>query len=79
MDVTKEIADAWGALFDLPLTYRKQTGEAGLYTIGEKLVFATAFEGTEGRPYVLVARRQPAHADLQPLGLEIEDPYDLFP
>lgn len=91
-DVTKGIADTWAELMPIALEYEKRidaerarqegtppTPPLGHYSLGEKLVFATAMKGTEGRPYILVTRRQPAHDALIGMGLEIEDPYALYP
>ncbi len=77
--VTKEIADRWGELLDYELTYTTAAGEAKLFGSHETLVMATAIEGLEGRPFVLVSKRQPAHATLKPRGLQLEDPEDATP
>jgi hypothetical protein len=74
--VTKEIADRWGKILPLSYTYQTAVGETKKYTFHEKLVFATALEGIEGRPFVLVDRRQEAH---QSLNLTVEDPSDEAP
>lgn len=79
VDVTKAIADTWGALIGMTLTYTKDDHTEGDYPSGEKLVMATAIKGTEGRPYILVAARQPAHTALEPLGLALEDPHEMYP
>lgn len=83
VDVTKVIADTWAELMPMTLEYEKQgtplPGARGSYSLGERLVFATAIKGTEGRPYYLVTRRQPAHDALIGIGLEIEDPYAMYP
>jgi hypothetical protein len=74
--VTKEIADRWGKILPHPYTYLNAAGETKKYTFHEKLVLATALEGIEGRPFVLVDRRQNAH---QELNLAVEDPYEVTP
>lgn len=79
--VTKSIADLWGKLLVLttPLTYVSGAGKAEEYHFHEKLVFATAIEGMSGRPFILVERRQKAHDTLAPLGIVVEDPYQVRP
>jgi predicted nucleic acid-binding protein len=69
--VTKEIADRWGKILPQPLTYNDDAGVTHKYTFHEKLILATALEGIEGRPFVLVDRRQEAHRELN---LDLEDP-----
>jgi predicted nucleic acid-binding protein len=69
--VTKEIADRWGKILPQPFTYKDGAGVTHKYTFHEKLVLATALEGIEGRPFVLVDRRQEAHRELN---LDLEDP-----
>ncbi|MDP6344272.1 MAG: hypothetical protein QF578_06580 [Alphaproteobacteria bacterium] len=75
--VTQEIADRWGQLLDFDLSRETADGETKLYRFQEKLVLATAIEGLDGRPFVLVDKRQSAHDKLAPLGLDLEDPYEL--
>jgi hypothetical protein len=72
--VTKEIADRWGKLLPQPLSYNDDAGAMHKYTFHEKLVLATALEGIEGRPFVLVDRRQEAHRELN---LDVEDPSEV--
>ena len=79
VDVTKAIADTWGALVCMTLTYTKDDNTQGQYPSGERLVMATAIKGTDGRPYILVARREPAYTALEPLGLALEDPHEMYP
>jgi hypothetical protein len=79
VSVTKEIADRWGTLLDLELNYKSRLGTIGSYRFHEKLVLATAIEGLNGRPFVLVERNQAAHDALRPFGLKVEDPYQLYP
>lgn len=77
--VTQEIADRWGELLEYELSYTNAAGESKLFDSHEKLVMATAIEGIDGRPFVLVSRRHPAHGALKPLGLQLEDPEDATP
>jgi hypothetical protein len=56
------------------LTYNHDVGVTHKYTFHEKLVLATAFEGIEGRPFVLVNRSQEAHRELN---LDLEDPSEV--
>jgi hypothetical protein len=77
--ITKAIADLWGRLLEYDLQYTTRDGRLASYTELERFVMATAIEGTDGLPYVLVATRQPAHSALEPLGLRIEDPTELYP
>lgn len=77
--ITKGIADTWGDLMDLSLSYVNSKGVEGQFNTGERLVMATAIRGTAGRPYILVTRRHPAHTALEALGLTIEDPYAQYP
>jgi hypothetical protein len=75
--MTKEIADRWGELLELKLTYENKTGEVAEYKFPEKLVFATAMVGIDGVPFSLVEKSQQAHGALAALGLLVEDPYQL--
>jgi hypothetical protein len=77
--ITKNIADLWGKLLvlDTDLTYVNSAGKTELYNFHEKLVFATAIEGISGRPFILVERHQKAHDTLAPLGLVLEDPFQV--
>ena len=77
--VTKGIADTWGLLLGMSLTYTNSQNAEGQFSSGERLVMATAIKGTAGRPYVLVARNQAAYTTLQAVGLVLEDPYSMFP
>lgn len=77
--VTKGIADTWGLLLGMSLTYTNSQTVEGQFSSGERLVMATAIKGTAGRPYVLVARNQAAYTALQTVGLVLEDPYSMFP
>lgn len=77
--ITKGIADTWGDLMDMPLSYVNSQNVEGQFSTGERLVMATAIRGTAGRPYILVTRRQPAHTALEALGLTVEDPYAQYP
>lgn len=79
VDITKGIADTWATLVPIRLTYTTAAGRQGDYANSEKLVFATAIAGTEGRPFVLVTSRQPAHAELEKLGLTVEYVSDPHP
>lgn len=74
--VTKEIADRWGQLLAFDLKHSRPDGTLEDYDYRERLVMATAIEGVEGLPFVLVDKRQAAHAALAPLGLQLEDPYE---
>jgi hypothetical protein len=76
--ITKRIADKWDDLVDLQLNYLNRKGAAVPYSSREKLVLATAIEGLDGRPFILVERHQPAHDTLRPYGLELEDPYQVY-
>lgn len=78
VDVTKPIADTWGALAGMTLTYTTDDQTEGQYSSGEKLVMATAIKGTDGRPYILVTKREPAHIVLAALGLALEDPHEMY-
>lgn len=73
--VTKGIADRWGLLLNFPLTYVNAGKQEVEYDYREKLVIASAIEGLDGIPFMLVERSQPAHAALEPQGLKIHDPY----
>jgi hypothetical protein len=74
VDVTKAIADTWADLMAMTLEYERPANQGtGRYSLGERLVFATAIRGVEGRPFLLVARRQPAHAVLAAMGLQLEE------
>jgi hypothetical protein len=75
--ITKDIADEWGKILPLDLTHRQSSGVEKAYTFHEKLVFATAIAGIDGRAFTLVERRQKAHNDLAVMGLVIEDPYQV--
>ena len=79
VDVTKGIADLWSRLNSMRLQLHKRDGTASDYSAGEKMVLATAIVGTDGFPYKLVARKHDGLIPLQALGLEIEDPADLYP
>jgi hypothetical protein len=78
VSVTKTIADCWSKLLTHRLRFRKRDGSLVPYSSGEIMVLATAIVGTDGFPYTLVARRQQALTALHALGLEIEDPADLY-
>ena len=43
-----------GKILPLSYTYRNAANEVKRYTFHEKLVLATALEGLEGRPLVLI-------------------------
>lgn len=73
--VTKPIADLWFHLEEQDLRYVRKDGRTRSYSLEEKLVLATALRGIDGVPFVLVARRQPAHDLLSVLGLTLLDPY----
>ena len=66
--VTKEVADLWGVL--------RGTKDLQEYRTEALLVWATAIEGLDGRPFVLVDKREAVHAHLERLGLSLEDPYE---
>lgn len=73
--VTKRIADKWDEIVDLPLEYVNAKGVTKPYSSLERMVLATAIEGLDGRPFLLVERHQPAHDVLKAYGLELTDPY----
>lgn len=77
--VTKEIGDRWGILLDFHLTYVTRDNQIAEYDFRERLVMATAIEGIDGIPFTLVDKRQPAHTDLEPIGLQLADPYETHP
>jgi hypothetical protein len=78
-EVTKGIADKWDEIVDLSLDYVNTKGVTKPYSSLERMVLATAIEGLDGRPFILVERHQPAHDELQAHGLELTDPYAEYP
>lgn len=79
VDVTKGIANLWFRLAAMKVQLHKRNGTIKGYSAGELMVLATAIIGTDGFPYKLVARRHDGLIPLQALGLEVEDPADLYP
>jgi hypothetical protein len=77
--VTKRIADKWDEILDLSLDYVDKKNATKPYSSRERMVLATAIEGLDGRPFLLVERHQPAHDVLQAHGLELTDPYAEYP
>ena len=75
--VSQEIADRWGELLELDLSYKTFEGQYNEYRFHEKIVLASAIAGTGSTPFMLVERRNAALDALTALGLRVEDPYDL--